>query len=173
VQALNGSWANIAHLEPTGALPGAASSLPTPWTTIFKWDPLKTLLDKAGAYRRFFQEAPAYASDFPVISQFDAYWVDGPPTNVASLNPNPAPGRSIVLEPGWNNFTYTGTSRSVADALTSASGKYTQVLQFDNATSTWLSYLPGQPRYLNDFGGLFTLKVYWVLATAEVTLVMN
>ena len=173
VQALNGSWANIAHLEASGQLPGAASSLPTPWNAIYRWDPLKRLLDRPGAYQRFYRNAPGYASDIQTINQYDAYWVDGPPTNVASLNPNPAPGRSIALHPGWNNFTYTGASRSVADALTSITGKYTQVLQFDNPTSTWLSYLPGQPRYLNDFGGLFTLKVYWVLVTDEVTLVMN
>ncbi|MEO8541771.1 MAG: S8 family serine peptidase [bacterium] len=173
VQALNGAWANISHLEDTGALPGATSGLPTPWNSIYKWDPLKRLLDKPGAYQRFYRNAPTYASDLLTISQFDAYWVDGPPTNVASLNPNPAPGRSIALHAGWNNFTYTGTSRAVGDALSSISGKYTQVLQFDNSTSSWLSYLPGQPRYLNDFGGLFMLKVYWVLVTDEVSLVMN
>ena len=47
------------------------------------------------------------------------------------------------------------------------------MLKFDNPSGTWLSFLPGQPRYLNDFGGLFTLKVYWVLVSEDVTLVMN
>ena len=91
----------------------------------------------------------------------------------ASINPNPSPGRTVQLHAGWNNFTYTGTARSVADALGSIAGKYQQVLQYDNATGAWLSFLPGQPRYLNDFGGLFTLKVYWVLVSEDVTLVMN
>ncbi len=173
VQALNGSWANIAHLEASGLLPGAASSLPMPWSAVYRWDPLKRLLDRPGAYQRFFRTAPAYASDITTINQYDAYWVDGPPTNVASINPNPAPGRSIQLRTGWNNFTYTGASSAVPEALASIAGKYQQVLQYDNTSGTWLSYLPGQPRYLNDFGGLFTLKVYWVLVTADVTLVMN
>lgn len=173
VQALNGSWANIAHLEGSGQLPGAASSLPMPWSAIYRWDPLKRLLDRPGAYQRFYREAPAYTSDITTLNQYDAYWVDGPPTNVASINPNPAPGRAIQLHAGWNNFTYTGTARSVADALSSIAGKYQQVLQYDNTTGTWLSYLPGQPRYLNDFGGLFTLKVYWVLVSDDLTLVMN
>jgi subtilisin family serine protease len=173
VQTLNGSWSNIAQLEATGPLPAAASSLPTPWNAIFKWDPLKKLLDKPGAYLRFLRGAPAYTSDLPTLAQYDAYWVDAPAQNSASLNPFPQLGRTIELHTGWNNFTYTGNARAVADALSSISGKYAQVLQFDNATSTWLSYLPGQPRYLNDFGGLFTLKVYWVLMTADATLTMN
>jgi subtilisin family serine protease len=173
VQTLNGSWSNIAQLEPGGQLPGAASGLPTPWNSIFLWDPLKKLLDLPGAYRRFLRQAPSYASDLPVIGQYDPIWVDAPATNMASLNPQPAPGRTIQLHTGWNNFTYTGTSRSVADALGGIAGTYVQVLQFDNASGTWLSYLPGQARYLNDFGGLFTLKVYWVKVTSDVTLVMN
>ncbi|HML99031.1 MAG TPA: S8 family serine peptidase [Tepidiformaceae bacterium] len=171
VQQLNGQWSNIAHLEPTGNLPGAASSLPTPWKVIYRWDPLKMFLDRPGGYRRFARLAPAYASDYPQIQQYDAYWVDAPATNLASPNPNPAPGRAIELQPGWNNFTYTGTSKAVAEAL--AGVKYTQVLQFDNPTNTWLSHLPGQPRYVNDFGGLFQLKVYWIYVSEPATLVMN
>ncbi len=176
VQALNGSWANVAHLEPSGQLPGAVSSLPTPWTSIFKWDPVKETLSQPGAYLRFFRGAPAFASDFPAISQYDAYWVDAPAQNVATPNPNPPPGRSIELKAGWNNFTYTGQSRSVSDALSTVDGNYSQVLHYENATGEWLSHLPvsqANPRYLNDFGGLFTLKVYWVLMTEDGTLVMD
>ena len=176
VQALNGSWANIAHLEPAGQLPGAVAGLPTPWTSIFKWDPNKATLGAVGAYLRFFRGAPSYSADITSIQQYDAYWVDAPPPNIASLNPNPAPGRTIELKAGWNNFTYTGTSLSVKDALKSVDGKWSQVLQYDNATSQWLSHLPvtaTHPRILNDFGGLFTLKVYWVLMTEDGTLVMD
>ncbi len=79
----------------------------------------------------------------------------------------------------WQRFTTacdcgysgTGTSKAVAEAL--AGVKYTQVLQFDNPTNTWLSHLPGQPRYVNDFGGLFQLKVYWIYVSEPATLVMN
>lgn len=176
VQSLSGGWANIAHLEPAGQLPGAVAGLPTPWTSIFKWDPAKATLGSLGAYLRFFRGAPSFASDYPVISQYDAYWVDAPPPNIASLNPLPAPGRTIQLKAGWNNFTYTGTSRSVDDALKSVRGRWSQVLQYDNPGGRWLSHLPvtaTHPRILNDFGGLFTLKVYWVLMETDATLVME
>jgi hypothetical protein len=176
VQTLNGAWSNIAHLEPDGQLPGAVSSLPTPWNSIFKWDPLKKILDRPGAYLRFFRGVPSFASDLPVIRQYDAYWVDAPPTPMGSINPNPQTGRTIQLKAGWNNFVYTGTSREVGDALSSVGNRYKQVLQYDNGAGAWLSHLPEHAenqRYLNDFGGLFTLKVYWVLATEDVTLVMN
>lgn len=174
VQTLNGQWSNVAHLEPGGNLPGAAFGLPTPWTTIYRWDPGKTFLDRAGGYRRFINGAPSVVNDMPTVQTYDAFWVNAPAANPASPNPNPPAGRAIALQPGWNNFTYTGNAKAVADALSSISGKYGQVLQFDNATSTWLSYLPApQPRYLNDFGGLFKLKVYWVYMTEAATLVMN
>ena len=171
VQQLNGQWSNVAHLDPAGPLPGAAPGLPTPWNVIYRWDPLKLFLDTPGAYYRFARLAPAYVSDYPVIQQYDAYWVDAPAANMATANPGPPPGRTVQLQPGWNNFTYTGTSKAVADALAGVS--YTQVLQFDNPTSVWLSHLPGQPRYQNDFGGLFQFKVYWVYVTAPATLSMN
>lgn len=176
VQQLNGGWANIAHLDPAGTLPGAAAGLPTPWISIFKWDPNKATLGSLGAYLRFFRGAPSYSSDIVVLQQYDAYWVDAPPPNIASLNPNPQPGRTIELKAGWNNFTYTGTSRSVKDALKTVDGKWSQVLQYDNAIGAWRSHLPvtpAHPRILNDFGGLFTLKVYWVLMTEDGTLVMD
>ena len=100
VQTLTGSWANIAHLEPTGQLPGAASGLPTPWTAIFKWDAVKATLGNNGAYRRFFRGLPSYTSDYPVITQYDAYWVDAPAPNVASPNPYPPAGRAVSLQAG-------------------------------------------------------------------------
>jgi len=176
VQTLGSGWSNVAHLEASGPLPAAASTLPLPWNAIYRWDPQKWAFSEAegvlGAYRRFIRGAPSAVSDYPVIQQYDAYWVDAPAANVASLNPNPPPGRAIELAAGWNNFTYTGQSRAVADALASIAGKYTQVLQYENATGRWLSYLPGQPRYLNDFGGLFPLRVYWIYLKEPATLVM-
>jgi hypothetical protein len=177
VQTLGSGWSNLAHLEPSGALPAAASTLPLPWNAIYRWDPLKWTFSEAdgalGAYLRFIRGAPAAVNDYPVIQQFDAYWVDAPAANVASLNPNPPPGRTIELAAGWNNFTYTGPSRAVADALASIAGKYDQVLEYDNATGRWLSHLPGQPRYLNDFGGLFTFRVYWISMREPGQLVMQ
>ena len=174
IQTLNGGWSNIAHLEPSGPLPGAAPTLPNPWTAIFKWNPLKILLDpEPGSYDRFVRNAPGYVSEFIEIHQFDAYWVNAPAANVASLNPLPQPGRTIELQKGWNNFTYTGSSKAVSAALGGLTGKYAQVLQYDNINQVWKSYLPGQANYLNDFGGLETLKVYWVLMNEPATLAMD
>lgn len=176
VQTFNGGWSNVAHLDPGGQLPGAAAGLPTPWNSIFKWDPLKRVLDRPGAYLRFFRGLPGFVNDFPTIVQYDAYWVDAPEATIGTLNPQPQSGRVIELKAGWNNFVYTGTSRSVHDALGSINGKYTQVLKYDNATATWLSHLPQfvpNQRYLNDFGGLATLSVYWVYLSEDAALVMN
>lgn len=173
VQALNGSWSNIAALGAGGALPQALSDVPNTWNEVLRWDPEKPFLDSAGAYAHFAKTVPAYVNDLAAISQYDAIWLDGAAANVATLNPNPPPGRTIELKPGWNNFVYTGTAKEVKNALAAADGKYTQVLQYDNAGQRWLSYISGTPRYLNDFGGMFKFKVYWVYATSAVTITMN
>ncbi|HMS58742.1 MAG TPA: hypothetical protein PKA49_07790, partial [Tepidiformaceae bacterium] len=173
VQQLGASWSNVAHLEPSGQLPNALSSLPSPWTALLKWDPLKPFLETKGAFARFVKGAPAYVNDLPRLEQFDAYWVDGGAANVATLNPNPAPGRVVSLQPGWNNFVYTGQAREVQEALSAVAGKYTQVLQYDNQSGRWRSHLPGQPSYVNDFGGLFQFQVYWVYMTSAGTVTMN
>jgi hypothetical protein len=176
VQTLNGHWSNVAHLDPSGSLPGAAPSLPSPWSTIYKWDPEKLVLEAPGGFARFILDAPHYVNDYSSAQTYDAYWVNAPAASPGFINPNPPPGRQVTLNAGWNNFTYTGTSREVSDALSSIAGTYTEVLQYDNATETWLLYAPGLTparRFLNDFGGLFKLKVYWIYMTGPATLTMN
>lgn len=174
VQTLNGGWSNVAHFDAPGNLRTAFASLPTPWTAAYRWDPLKPAFDgSAGAFQSFLRNAPTYASDWASVQTYDTFWVDAPVANVASLNPNPLPGRVQQLKPGWNNFVYTGTSKAVAVALQEVSGKYTEVLQYDNANRAWLVYIPGQPRYLEDFGGLFKLKLYWVYMTTAGSITMN
>ncbi|MEO6399146.1 MAG: S8 family serine peptidase [Tepidiformaceae bacterium] len=173
VQTLNGSWSNIAQFDPGGALPQALSSIPTPWTALYLWDPLKPILETTGAYRRFLRGAPAYVNDVVFIDQYQPFWINAPASNPGSPNPNPPPGRVQNLRTGWNNFVYTGSNKSVADALTEVAGKFSEVAQFDNATSTWLIYTPNQARYLNDFGGLFKLKVYWIYMTSPGSITMN
>ena len=174
VQTLNGSWSNIAQLDPSGTLPSALSALPTPWTAAYRWDPTKAAFDgTTGAFQRFLRGAPAFVDDWTSAKTYDAFWVDAPASNVASLNPNPEPGRVIQLQAGWNNFVYTGTSKAVSDALSALAGQYSEVLQYDNAGQQWLVYIPGQPRYLEDFGGLFTLKVYWIYVAAPAQLTMG
>ena len=173
VQTLNGGWSNVAQFDPAGALPAATSSIPAPWTALYAWDPLKPQLETVGAYRRFVRGAPAFVNDLAIIEQYQPFWINAPASNPGSPNPNPPAGRILNLRAGWNNFVYTGTSKAVADALSEVVGKYSEVAQFDNATSVWLIHAPNQPRYLNDFGGLFKLKVYWVYMTAPGSITMN
>jgi hypothetical protein len=174
VQTLNGAWSNVAQFDPPGPASTALSALPTPWTAVYHWDASKTAFDgTTGAFEHFLRGTPAYANDWTNVQTFDTFWVDAPATNIASLNPNPAPGRVINLQAGWNNFVYTGTSKAVNDALSGLAGQYDEVLQYDNASQKWLVYIPGQPRYLQDFGGLFTLKVYWIYLATPAQLTMG
>lgn len=174
VQTLNGRWSNIANFDAAGPLPAALSSLPSQWSAVYAWDSLKLILEQVGTYRHFVRGAPAFVNDLTTLRTYDAFWVNAPASNVASVNPNPAPGRVIQLNAGWNNFVYTGASKAVADALSQVVGKYTQVSQFDNATGAWLLYHPPpQSRFLNDFGGLFKMKVYWIYMTQPASLTMN
>ncbi len=173
VQTLNGVWSNIAHLDLAGTLPQSLSYVPNAWGVALHWDPLKPGVDGSGGYQRFARQAPTYVSDWTAVQTYDAYWVNGASANIANINPNPRPGRVIALQAGWNNFVYTGTSAAVADALSDVGGKYTQVLQYDNGARAWLSFVPGQARYLSDFGGLFTLKVYWIFMKEPASLTMR
>jgi subtilisin family serine protease len=174
VQTLNGSWSNIAQFDDGGSLPTAVGSLPTPWTAIYHWNPAVPSFDgTAGAFDRYLKGVPSYVNSWTTIHTYDTFWVDAPATNIASLNPNPQPGRVLPLKKGWNNFVYTGDSKAVKDALDAIAGSYTEVLQYDNASRTWLVYAPGQPTYLQDFGGLFKLKVYWIYMTADGAITMN
>lgn len=174
VQTLNGSWSNIAEFEPGGSLPTALGSLPTPWTSVYHWNATAAAFDGGtGAFDHFLKNVPAYVNSWTSIQTYDTFWVDAPASNIASLNPNPQPGRVLALKKGWNNFVYTGTSSKVSDALAAIGGNYTEVLQYDNASRTWLVHIPGQPSYLQDFGGLFKLKVYWIYMTADGSITMN
>ncbi|MCC7363327.1 MAG: S8 family serine peptidase [Dehalococcoidia bacterium] len=173
VQQLGGGWNNVANLDATGPLPGALTSLPLGWQTVLKWDPLKEFLRPgSGGYRHFYSGTPDYVNDLPSIARYDAYWVLGGGTNIASLNPEPSSGRAIGLQPGWNNITWTGKATEVSAALAQVAGQYTQVLQYDNATGTWRSYIPGQPRHLQAFNGLFQFNTYWIYMNSGAVLTM-
>jgi hypothetical protein len=172
VQALNGGWSNIAVLETSGALPNVLSSV-SGWNAVYRWNPALAGFTGPGAYDRYARAAPAFVNSMSTLATYEAVWVDGSPGNIASLNPNPAGGRTISLQTGWNNFVWTGANREVKDALAGIAGKYTEVLQYDNAALAWRMHTPGAARYLNDFGGLFKLQVYWVYMKEPAALTMN
>ncbi|MBI5949009.1 MAG: S8 family serine peptidase [Chloroflexi bacterium] len=175
VQVYGSTWSNVGHLEATGEIPGALGYLPNPWSETYAWDPVLPGADSPGAYRRYLKEAPAYVNNWSYVAAYQAYWVKAPAASLGVLNPNPPLGRTVTFQPGWNNFVYTGTNRSVVDALSGIVGQYSAVLRYDNSASRWLTYAAGAPRYLNDFGALLKLQVYWVYVTAPgpVAVTMN
>jgi subtilisin family serine protease len=173
VQPLNGAWSNVALLEPGGRLPNVLSNLASPWTQLLRWSPDKTVLADPGAYEHFSTGVPEYVNDLVNVSQYDPVWINAAAANMTANNPNPPPGRTVELRAGWNSVVYTGTTKSVPEALAGLEPRYTQVLQYDNAARAWRSYLPGRMRYLNDFGGMFQLQVYWIFMTEPGTLIMN
>ncbi len=166
VQPLGTGWNLVAQYDTGGDLPGALSAFPRPWTEVAAWDP------DTETYQHYASEAPEYVNSMTSVERYDVFWVRTEASNHASLNPNPGE-REITLQTGWNPFVYTGTAKSVPVALSGIAGKYTSVMQFNNATREWSANFPSQPRYLNDFGGLLKLQVYWIYVTEPVTLVMN
>jgi len=173
IQSLGTGWNNVAHLEETGNPRTALAYLPLPWTEALRWEPDKPGFSGIGRYSRFAPESPAYISDWQSVAKYDAYWVNAPAANIASVNPTAPTARTVNLKTGWNNFVYTGTNRSVTDALADIDKKYTTVLSFDNNAQAWRSFIPGQPRFVNDFGGLFHLHVYWIFMSSAATLTMK
>ncbi len=167
VQTLVNGWSNIAHLEDAGSVPDALSYLPPGWSSILRW------ITGEAEFARHIQNAPDFVQTLEGIDAFDAYWVHtNGAANTASVNPEPGP-RTIGLEPGWNNFVYTGAAKSVGDALEGISGQYTVVYRYNNSTGTWQSFVPERSRLLNSLGGLLPLQVYWVHATEAVSLEME
>jgi len=168
VQQLTTGWNNVAHLDGEGSPPGALAYLPASWSAIYAWNPFE------GNFLRLVKNAPDYVQSLASVERYDAYWVyTNAQANAANVNPQPAAGRAEDLVAGWNNVVYTGTSKQASTALTSIAGKYSIVYAFDNATGTWKSFVPGQPRALNTLGGLLTMQVFWVHMTEAATLVMN
>jgi subtilisin family serine protease len=173
VQSLGVGWNNVAHLEESGNTKTSLGYLPLPWSEALFWNPELPGFDGAGRFSRFVPEAPPFLSDWTNARKYDAFWVNAPAANIATVNPNAPNNRALNLQPGWNNFVYTGANRSVAEALSDVERKYTAVYLFENATQKWTLYTPGQPRFLNDFGGLSHLRVYWIFMTSPGTLTMR
>jgi subtilisin family serine protease len=173
-QHFNGEWSNVAHLGPSGAPALVLNNIPAPWTAAYFFDTTAAGFDGSlGRYLRYFSHAPAFTTSWPLVHTYDAFWVEGASGDATSPNPYPPAGRTVQLHAGWNNITYTGANRAVLDALRSIGGKFSTVLQYNNTTGQWLRFTPGLPRYQDDFGGMFTLQVYWIYMTADGSLTMN
>lgn len=171
--ALGAGWGQLPHLGATGPIPQVLTYLPGSWDAVLNWDPTATAFIGTGAYRHFFRGVPDYVESWTIVQTYDPFWVNSGAALVTEANPHPTPDRVVELVPGWNNIVYTGTNRAVADALIDVSGEYLQVMQYDNESQRWLSYIPGQPRSLNDFGGMFQLQVYWIYLTQAGSVTMR
>ncbi|MDZ7728681.1 MAG: hypothetical protein U5Q44_11070 [Dehalococcoidia bacterium] len=168
VQALSPGWNNIGHLEEPGEVPSALDYLPSSWEAAYAWH--------AGLerYMRLIDGAPSYANTWEEVETYDAYWVHvSGSANPGSVNPDPEPGRSIVLDEGWNNFVYTGSSQKVDEALADLDGAYDAVYRYDNGSGDWDSYFPGHSNIFNTVGGLLKMQVYWVHMTRDGILEMD
>lgn len=168
VQTLVSGWSLIAQLPPGGDLPNAVNYLPGSWTQLARWLPGNGASPGFLAHER---DAPRFAQTLTGLARFDVFWVRGGPTNLALPNPD-APPRSVELHEGWNTFLYTGPHAKVSDALAGLDGSYTQVLRYDTAAGAWATHIAGAPRYLNGFGGLMELQIYWIEMTAPAVLEM-
>lgn len=173
-QVFGGGWSNVAQLGPSGVPPLVLGWIPAGWTAAYAFDSGARAADgSTGAYARYLADAPDFTRSWLLTRTYEPFWVNAPAGQVAVANPEPEPGRTTRLQKGWNNITYTGTNRAVADALASIDGLYTTVMAYDNATGQWSRYTPGLPRYQEDFGGLFTLKLYWIYMTSDGLLRMD
>ena len=169
-QELAEGWSLAAYLGPDRPLPEAALGFPPGWAVIAVWD---AAAEGGGAFRIYSPEAPAAAQTLPALRQYDVVWVYGPQGELVDLTPDPLPPRRVALVEGWNAVVYTGSPRAADDALAGIAGLYDQVLNYDNASRRWRSYLPGAAAPLNDFGGLYPFRLYWIHMTAPATLVME
>ncbi|MYA54245.1 MAG: S8 family serine peptidase [Dehalococcoidia bacterium] len=170
VQELGEGWSLSAYLGPTTSLPEATAAFPDGWAAIAVWD---ADAEGGGAFRLYYPGAPDSAQTLTELSEYEAFWIFSEGGIMADLTPEPVPGRQVALAEGWNAVVYTGEARAVANALASINGLYDQVLSYDNVTRLWSSHLPGSAAQLNDFGGLYPFRVYWIRMTAPGTLVMQ
>ena len=170
VQELGEGWSLSAYLGPTMSLPEATAAFPDEWAAIAVWD---AGAEGGGSFRLYYPNAPDSAQTLTELAEYEAFWIFSEGGIMADLTPEPVPGRQVALAEGWNAVVYTGEARAVANALASIDGLYDQVLSYDNVSRLWSSYLPGSAAQLNDFGGLYPFRVYWIRMTTPGTLVMQ
>jgi hypothetical protein len=77
----------------------------------------------------------------------------------------------LQLQPGFNEFVYSGESAPVAEALSSIDGFYDVVFHWDVQAQVWRSFRPPPaPAFLSDFELMEVDNIYWVLVAQSLLL---
>ncbi len=130
-------------------------------------------LDPASqSYRHWIADGPS-GNTLTLLSPGAPYWflVAGTVslgTGFSATVPFP-----VALAAGWNDFVYLGAGADVRDALGAIDGKYSSLHRFedDGDGGRWLSYLPGQPLWVQDFGEVEACGAYRIWMNEAATLV--
>ena len=163
VQQFTFGWNLYTYLGEPSFLDSAVSLFPQKLLQIQKWD----------VNTKNFLEVPSPDIHKTAINKFDVFWlVISNPEFVAVPVSTAVSPRAVSLKKGWNVFTYTGSVLPVQEALKSLETTYLQVRKYENLNSSWLSYVPDVPKFLNDFSALRTYEVYWILLKEPNVLVM-
>jgi len=119
---------------------------------------------------------PAPSNDLTAVSVTAGYWVKMISPATLSLNGEHLLKTTIGLCPGWNLIGYPSvTTRPVADALASISGKYSLVRQYraSDLADPWKSYNPNVPPSFNDLVNMEPGFGYWIFMTQAATLTIQ
>jgi len=124
----------------------------------------------AQAYRSFRSDAPEIANTLERISPRDALLVlhtgtDALPVTTVAGIPQP---RVVELRVGWNQIAYTGAATPVGELFAGVDAQ--SIWLFDDASTSWLGYFPGQPAFLNEFDTAPTHGVLFIRTSAGGTL---
>ncbi len=125
-----------------------------------------------GTWRIYDPAMPPEANTLLTLDEATAFWIKM--SEAATLQ---LPGLLPIyteqpLFAGWNLVSYPASEpRAVASALSSISGKYTQVLRYEPGESTvWKRYNTGIPPWANSLTQITPGWGYWVYVTEDCTL---
>ena len=80
----------------------------------------------------------------------------------------------LLLQPGLNEFVYTGETSPVAEALNTIEGLYDVVYHWDIAAQVWRTFRPPPaPAFLSDFELMEPGKIYWVVVAQQLQLTIT
>ncbi len=120
-------------------------------------------------------ESMAAAMPHPNVMYYFAIKVLDPVSGIMfGISNSPSAMSSIPTDEGmrlyigWNMVAFMGsTPMSIAEAMSSISGKFTVVWIYDASKPGWLKYLANGPNFLNDLEQVKPGFAYWIQVTEE------